>query len=106
MSYTPPNTFVAGTVVQASLLQENLQEMQEYANGGVVAGDLSTSPWVEQQHIVRPSYESATRTFTAVSGVSSAASRRLSWTRVLCFLPTYVCTCEASLGYRLTALQI
>lgn len=75
MSYTPPNTFVAGTVVQANLLQQNLQEMQEYANGGVVAGDLSTSPWVEQQHIVRPSYESATRTFTAVSGVSSAASR-------------------------------
>jgi hypothetical protein len=75
MSYTPPHTFSAGTSIQAAILQENLQEIQEYANGGVIAGDLSTSPWVEQQHIVRPSYESATRTFTAVSGVSSAAGR-------------------------------
>lgn len=75
MSYTPPHTFSSGTSIQAAILQENLQEMQEYANGGVIAGDLATSAWAEQQHIVRPSYESATRTFTAVSGVSTAAGR-------------------------------
>lgn len=75
MSYTPPNTFTSATVVQAALVQENLAEMQAYANGGVVAGDLSTAVWAETQHIVRPSYEGATQTLTAVSGTSSAAGR-------------------------------
>lgn len=75
MSYSPPHTFSSGTIIQASQVQQNLEAMQAYGNGGVVSGDLATAPWVETQHIVRPSFEATTRTLTAVSGVSSAAGR-------------------------------
>lgn len=75
MSYTPPNTFVNGTTVVAADLQQNIESMQSYANGGVVPADLATSQWVGQQHVVRPKYEAGQRRFVATTGVSAHTTR-------------------------------
>jgi len=46
-------TALSGTH-DASTLRARLTTIEEYLNGGIVAGDLSTSAWVKSQHIFRP----------------------------------------------------
>lgn len=76
MSYVPPVTFAPGTTILASGVQANLDAMQEYNNGGVIAADLRTSaPWVAQQHMVRPTYDGVRRVWEGVSGISAASGR-------------------------------
>lgn len=75
MSYSPPNTFVSGTVIAASDVQGNTDAIQAYANGGIISGDLASTAWCEQQHVVAPEYNATTSTLQAVSGSVSEAER-------------------------------
>ena len=75
MSYSPPNTFVSGTVIAAGDVQGNTDAIQAYANGGIISGDLASTAWCEQQHIVAPEYNATTSTLQAVSGSVSEAER-------------------------------
>ena len=75
MSYTPPSTFVSGQVIAAADVQGNIDAMQSYANGGIISGDLASTTWCQQQHIVAPEYNPTKSTLQAVSGAVSEAER-------------------------------
>lgn len=78
MAYSPPNVFVNGSVAQAADLQENLDAVRDYGNGGVVAGDLRTSsPWLAQQHFVRPRFDPVRDLWRGVTGFVSHTQRPL-----------------------------
>jgi len=72
MAYTAPNTFTDGTIINASLVQENIDDLQEYINGGIVAGDISAaSLWCEARHIMKGLYIPTTNTYEMTSAVIS-----------------------------------
>lgn len=54
MSFTKPNVAVAGTLVDAAPLQENLVALRTYLHDGVVTGDIRPSAWVDTRHIQSP----------------------------------------------------
>lgn len=56
MSYTPPNAFVNGTSLDATLVQENNDAMKAYIDGGAASADVSTAEWVRAPHIMRGTY--------------------------------------------------
>jgi hypothetical protein len=56
MAYTPPNVFVNGTSLDATLVQANNDAMKTYIDGGAVTGDVSTATWVRAPHIMRGTY--------------------------------------------------
>ena len=57
MSYTPPNTFVSGTPVEAEKLQENFNEFNFYQNRNIVPLDFSeTETKFNTQDIVKGEY--------------------------------------------------
>ena len=69
MPYAPTTTFNVGDSVESLLVQENLNEIKEYLNGGIVAGDIATDAWVRTNHIVRGHYNPLTQQLQFVSGV-------------------------------------
>lgn len=75
MSYTPPNTFVAGTAISAADVQGNIDAIQDYANDQIPSGDLAATAWCRQQHIVSPEYNPTTQTIQMVSGSVSESER-------------------------------
>ena len=67
MAYTPPYT-PSGTITAVGL-NNNLKTLQDYVNGGVVAGDLDTSPpWLDRSHIFPGKYQSFNNSMSFVSG--------------------------------------
>ena len=55
MAYSPPNTFTDGLPLEAADLEGNDQALRVYLHEGVVDADLlSSTPWVETQHIQSP----------------------------------------------------
>lgn len=56
MSYTPPNTFINGAQLDATLVQENNDAMKSYIDGGAVTADVSTAAWVRAPHVMRGTY--------------------------------------------------
>lgn len=68
MAYSPPNTFNPNDVVDADLIQENLDEIKKYLNGDMIAGDIETDGWARRNHIVRGIYQPIQQQLRFVSG--------------------------------------
>ena len=57
MAYTIPNSFSAGTTIEADKVQENNDELRNYINGGIQSSDISSlTSWVEAKHIMKGLY--------------------------------------------------
>lgn len=56
MPYTPPNTFLPSTSVNATLIQQNDDALKSYIDGGVQVADVSSTTWVRAPHIMRGTY--------------------------------------------------
>ncbi len=55
MAYSPPNSFTNGTALTATAIDGNDQALRVYLHDSVVDADLlSSTPWVETQHIQSP----------------------------------------------------
>ena len=46
MAFTPPNTFVDGSIVTAADMQGNDQALRVYLHRGIVAGDFEATKWI------------------------------------------------------------
>ena len=62
-----PITIVAGPITATSI-QQNLDKMRNYIDGGVAAADIATDGWVQAKHIVRGHYDPIVNMHTFVSG--------------------------------------
>lgn len=69
MPYVKPNTFAAGAVISADDLQENLDAINKYIDGGVAAADLATDGWVQSKHIMRGHYDPIVNMHTFTTGL-------------------------------------
>lgn len=84
MAFTPPNSFVASTTLEAAPLLENFDALKNYLQGGVVAGDLTASQWVQTKHVQPPMFEPFTNIQHGVTGIqggqwAGGAETRLSF---------------------------
>jgi hypothetical protein len=73
MAYAPPNTFVDGNTIVSADVDANLEAMESYINGGMVAGDLvgfSGDGRLRQQHIAHGNYNPIANSIQLVSGHS------------------------------------
>jgi len=68
--------FVTGTTVQASDIRDRLDTIQEFMNGQIGATELSATPWVEHEHVIRAEYYGSPSPRTI--GTSFHAWHRLS----------------------------
>ena len=70
MALTIPNTFSNGTKIEGVKIQENIDAIKKYLDGGVVVGDIQTSQgWVDIRHIMKGIYFSTDNTYEMVSGI-------------------------------------
>jgi hypothetical protein len=69
MAYTPPNTFVATTTLEADELKENFDALKDYLHGGVISSDLTSAKWVQTKHVQPPTYEPFTALQHGVTGI-------------------------------------
>lgn len=72
MSYTPPTTFVDGTVLTGAALEGNYSALRVYLHGGIVAGDLAAVQWIDSRHVQPPSYDAFTGVQHGVTGHQGA----------------------------------
>ena len=87
MAYSPTNSFNPTDIVDADLLQENLDEIKEYLNGGIVAGDIdSKSEWIRSNHIVRGRFNPLNGQMRFVSGLTAGKNYSIL-SNDLSFLP-------------------
>ena len=56
MSYTPPNTFTAGTQLTAAAVEGNNEALRVYLHGAIPAADVATDGWIDTRHIQPPVY--------------------------------------------------
>ena len=63
-------SLVDGNPIQANDLNSRLKTAQDYSNVGIIAGDLSTSQWVNTEHVMPGRYHSVSNTMSFVSGFS------------------------------------
>jgi len=68
MSFSPPNTFVDGTVCTSADLEGNYQALRVYLHTGIVPGDVETAQWIDTRHIQPPSVEPYSGVQHGVSG--------------------------------------
>jgi len=73
MPYATPNTFVANTVISAPDIQENLDAIQVYLDGGIAIGDLAAA-WVDTKHLMRGFYNPISNQFATMTGVTGGES--------------------------------
>ena len=75
MAFTPV-TIPAGTILDTNAsgqgLQDNLDKMKEYVDGGVVAADLATDGWVQPKHLMRGYYNPIVNMHSFVSGLDGS----------------------------------
>lgn len=70
MPFVNVNTFAPGDVVDADLIQENLDAIKAYLNGGVVAADLeSKNEWIRTNHLVRGRFNPLNGQMKFISGL-------------------------------------
>jgi len=69
LSYTNPSTFTSGATINPADLQNALDELQKYINGGISATDFSETGWAEARHIVRGVYEALPQRHRFVTGM-------------------------------------
>ena len=68
MSFSPPNTFVDGTVCTSADLEGNYQSLRVYLHKGIVPGDVEAAQWIDTRHIQPPSVEPYSGVQHGVSG--------------------------------------
>ena len=77
MAFTPV-TIPAGTIVATNPagegLQNNLNKMRDYVDGGVAAGDLATDGWVDAKHVMRGHYNPIVNMHTFATGLDGGYS--------------------------------
>ena len=75
MAYTPV-TMPAGVVLSTNAsgqgVQDNLDKMRNYVDGGIVAGDLAADGWVQPKHLMRGYYNPIVNVHSFVSGVTGS----------------------------------
>lgn len=54
MSFTPPVTFVDGTVLTSAALEGNAEALRVYLHQGISAGDFAATKWIETRHVQPP----------------------------------------------------
>ena len=69
MALTIPNSFSTDTKIEGVKIQENVDAIKKYLNGGIVSGDISTAEWVDIRHIRKGVYFSTNNSYEMVSGV-------------------------------------
>ena len=69
MALNIPNTFTGGTKIEAVKIQENVDAIKEYLNGGIATTDLTEDNWVATPNIMKGIYFSADNTYEMVSGL-------------------------------------
>jgi len=73
MAYTP-TTMPAGAVLATNAggqgVQDNIDKMRNYVDGGVVSGDMATDNWVDSKHVMRGHYNSIVNMHSFVSGLN------------------------------------
>tara|TARA_Y100001973_G_scaffold22377_1_gene33259 strand:- start:1123 stop:1803 length:681 start_codon:yes stop_codon:yes gene_type:complete len=74
MAFTPV-TIPAGNVLATNAsgqgVQDNLDKMKNYIDGGVASADLATDSWAQAKHIMRGNYNPITNSHTFVSGINA-----------------------------------
>ena len=85
MAFTPV-TIPAGTILSTNPagegLQDNLDKMRDYVDGGMVAADLATDGWVEAKHVMRGHYNPIVNMHAFVTGLDggySSATNEMSF---------------------------
>lgn len=85
MAYTPV-TMPAGAILATNPadqgVQDNLDKMRNYVDGGVIAADMATDNWADSKHIVHGYYNPITNQHTFVSGLNggyTAATEEMSF---------------------------
>jgi hypothetical protein len=85
MAYTPV-TMPAGAILATNPadqgVQDNLDKMRNYVDGGVIAADIATDNWADSKHIVHGYYNPITNQHTFVSGLNggyTAATEEMSF---------------------------
>jgi hypothetical protein len=77
MAFTPV-TIPAGNVLATNAsgqgVQNNLDKMVEYVDGGVASGDIATDGWVQAKHIMRGHYNPIVNMHSFVSGLNGGYS--------------------------------
>lgn len=68
MAYTAPNTFTSNTVIVADDVQENIDALQKYCNGGIVKADLDPGEIIEPKHIIKGIYFPIDNSYEMITG--------------------------------------
>lgn len=56
MAYSPPNTFVASTTLEAADVEGNFDALRVYLHGAIPSGDVENAKWINSRHIQPPVY--------------------------------------------------
>jgi hypothetical protein len=62
-----PNTFNAGDTIEANLVQENMNGVQEYVNGKIDTADIADG--FETRHLMRGEYNPITNQLSLITGI-------------------------------------
>ena len=77
MAFTPV-TIPAGAILATNPggqgVQDNLDKMKNYIDGGVIAADIESDNWVQAKHIVRGHYNPITNMHTLTTGLDGGYS--------------------------------
>tara|TARA_R110002051_G_scaffold324613_1_gene422694 strand:+ start:1673 stop:2329 length:657 start_codon:yes stop_codon:yes gene_type:complete len=76
-----PITILAGPITATSI-QQNLDKMRNYVDGGVAAADMATDNWVKSKHVMRGHYNPIVNMHTFVTGLDggySSATNEMSF---------------------------
>ena len=69
MALTIPNSYSTATKIEGVKIQENVDAIKKYLNGGILSGDISTAEWVDIRHIMKGVYLSTNNSYEMVSGL-------------------------------------
>ena len=69
MPLTIPNSFTTNTKIEGVKIQQNVDAIKEYLNGGIVATDLNEGEWVATPYIMKGLYFSTDNSYEMVSGL-------------------------------------
>ena len=94
MALTIPNTFTTNTEIEADKMQENLDTIKEYLNGGIATGDIAAGEWAGTTNFMKGLYHPLNNSYEMMSGVFQGPSL----IDLPAFHPGYAGTFLASLG--------
>lgn len=70
MSFVAPNSFTSGTKINADEVEENINALQAYVNGGVSTVDFQSADWVKTQHVMKGEYIPLSNIYEMTTGIS------------------------------------